>query len=91
MNQKSTAEVHLDRWGKSGLTQVEYCKKNGVNPGTFAYWKNKHGKKKLLVKEDNSFIEISPEVFDAGETMIEIRIDPEGEIRVYLRPRRNFR
>jgi hypothetical protein len=29
----------LTAWQRSGLSQVEYCRRQGINDGTFAWWK----------------------------------------------------
>jgi hypothetical protein len=28
-------------WGQSGLSQVEFCRQEGINGGTFAWWKRR--------------------------------------------------
>ncbi len=32
---------HLDRWGRSGLSQAEFCRRHGLKAVTFAWWKRK--------------------------------------------------
>ncbi len=32
---------HIQQWGNSGLTQVDYCKANGLIPHRFTYWKKR--------------------------------------------------
>lgn len=34
-------QTHLKAWGKSGLTQREYCRRNHLIPHRFTYWKRK--------------------------------------------------
>lgn len=34
---------HLDRWGRSGLSQAAYCRRHGLKAVTFAWWKRKLG------------------------------------------------
>ena len=34
---------HLDRWGRSGLSQAAYCRRHGIKAVTFAWWKRKLG------------------------------------------------
>jgi transposase-like protein len=29
----------LAAWGQSGLSQTEFCRREGINLGTFAWWK----------------------------------------------------
>ncbi len=37
-------EEHLKNWELSGQSQVEYCRKNGINIKSFHYWKRKIGR-----------------------------------------------
>jgi hypothetical protein len=32
---------HIDQWQSSGLTQKEYCRRNGFNWSTFHYWRKR--------------------------------------------------
>ena len=34
-------EQHLKVWKKSGLSQAEYCRQNGLSRSRFGYWKRK--------------------------------------------------
>lgn len=34
-------ERHIAQWGGSGLSQVEYCRKNKIGLKAFQYWKRK--------------------------------------------------
>ena len=34
-------QVHIRAWSKSGLSQNEYCRRNGLRPNQFCYWKKK--------------------------------------------------
>ncbi len=33
--------IHLKAWSKSGLTQLEYCRRNQLKASRFTYWKTK--------------------------------------------------
>jgi len=35
---------HVDQWSESGLSQLEYCRKNDLIPHRFTYWKRKFKK-----------------------------------------------
>ena len=37
-------KAHIRAWGKSGLTQNEYCRRNSLKPHQFTYWKSKYYK-----------------------------------------------
>ncbi len=34
-------KAHIRQWGHSGLSQVDYCKANGLVPHRFTYWKKR--------------------------------------------------
>jgi hypothetical protein len=34
-------QAHLYAWGRSGLTQNEYCKQHNLSSSKFCYWKKK--------------------------------------------------
>ena len=34
-------KAHIQQWGHSGLSQVDYCKANGLVAHRFTYWKNR--------------------------------------------------
>lgn len=34
---------HLDQWKSGGLSQVDYCRRNGINIKSFRYWKRRIG------------------------------------------------
>jgi len=35
-------QAHIEAWTRSnGLSQVEYCRQNGLRPNRFTYWKRK--------------------------------------------------
>ena len=33
--------AHIEAWRQSGVSQAEYCRKNGINNHQFGYWKKK--------------------------------------------------
>lgn len=37
---------HIETWGKSNLTQAEYCRRNQLASKSFTYWKGKLKKEK---------------------------------------------
>ncbi|HQN18618.1 MAG TPA: hypothetical protein PKV86_05755 [Syntrophobacteraceae bacterium] len=45
----------LDDWKASGLTQVEYCRRNNLDPRKFLYWKNRF----LPKPKAATFVELS--------------------------------
>lgn len=36
---------HIGAWKKSGLSQIDYCKRNNLSRHRFTYWKNRDNKK----------------------------------------------
>ena len=34
-------KAHSEAWLSSGLSQMSYCAKEGINHGTFCYWRNR--------------------------------------------------
>jgi hypothetical protein len=46
LEKKRYWESHLESWSRSGLSQAEYCRQNGIRIKGFGYWKRK------LVKKD---------------------------------------
>ncbi len=41
MDRQTSRKDHITAWRKSGLTQREYARNNGININTFAYWLSK--------------------------------------------------
>ncbi len=37
--------AHVEAWRQSGMSQTEYCRKNGINNHQFGYWKKKFTRK----------------------------------------------
>lgn len=42
-------EKMLSRWQASGLSQIEFCRRNGLNRHRFQYWKRRTGKNNQTV------------------------------------------
>jgi hypothetical protein len=53
-------------WEQSGLTQLQFCRQQGLNGGTFAWWKRKLGRRAAAApkrrgrppKSSRSFVEV---------------------------------
>ena len=41
---------HIKRWEESGLSQIDYCRANGLSRHHFTYWKCKNNRKNNPVK-----------------------------------------
>lgn len=68
-----SADEHLNRWAISGLSQKEYCRQNGVNLNTFAYWRHRSKGTKHIPAEQNLVrIEAKPIM---TERRLEIRLN----------------
>jgi hypothetical protein len=48
-------QEHLERWRQSGLSQIEYCRQNGIKPRRWNYWK-----KNLTRKSNEANISFVP-------------------------------
>lgn len=63
--------AHISRQAKSGLSQAEYCRHNGLHPVTFSQWKRR-------LKEDahnSGFVALAlPAVFDRQSTDTAFRV-----------------
>jgi len=59
---------HIKAWENSNLSQLDFCKKNGIALGTFGYWRKRYLRKektdttikafkpiKLVAKTENNF------------------------------------
>ena len=42
--------THFEEWTRTQLSQVEYCRQNGLRPNRFTYWKRKFQRKDLPVE-----------------------------------------
>jgi hypothetical protein len=65
--------AHVEAWRKSGGSQAEYCRKNGLNHHQFGYWKKKYTDKEKSA-QCSAFVAIpvqhrqasTPEQSDSG-------------------------
>ena len=48
-------EKRLKDWRSSGMSQAAYCRRNGIRPKSFAYWKKKEG----VPKKEVRFVPVS--------------------------------
>jgi hypothetical protein len=77
-------EKKIRAWVKSGLTQSEYCKRNGIPLSSFGNWRRRLGEN---IREDVSFVRLVDSVDKAcGDTVIEIVLSDT----LYLRVRENI-
>jgi transposase-like protein len=74
MKQFSNSEKnkHIRKWQQSGISCIEYCRKNNLHPNTLYRWKKTFDRESEAIK--SSFVEIpaSLETIDNGP---EIRIE----------------
>ncbi len=85
-------EEHLKNWELSGESQVEYCRKNGINIKSFHYWKRRIGRSycapamvELPISWSVPVTPASPQlclVFDRFRVEIGKGFDPEDLERV---------
>lgn len=80
MSKESEWRTHIEEWKQSGLSQSEWCRSKGFNPGRLSYWRQKLG----YTKQPNiNFTEIShkPAVTSAKESKLVISI---GNARIEI-------
>ena len=80
---------HIKSWRESGLSQYQYCKREGLVSSTFHYWVKKHNHEKTQCKDRdaklaNTFlpIEVSPLSSDISPLAGGIEINYPNGIRV---------
>ena len=67
-------QKHISQWSKSGLTQAEYCRRNGLSAAAFHWWKGELQRKSKLQKKPSTpmqFVEVQgvpPAHAGRGET-----------------------
>jgi hypothetical protein len=90
----------IEQWRRSGVSQVEFCRRRGVRPGTFAFWKHTlardgHGRA-LPVARPAAAPAFVPVRVSAGAAVNEAApaatpVDASGEIEIVLDRRRRVR
>jgi len=69
--------VQLRAWQRSGLTQAEFCRRQGVGRNTFATWKHRLGRRE---REPGQDLGIGDERRDVSPVrLIPVTIRPDGE------------
>ena len=71
---------HAAAWKSSGLTQREYCERNGVRRSTLAYWSSRI----KAEREANGFVEIGKVagVAGSGSGTIEVLVADRYRVRL---------
>lgn len=49
----------VESWKESGLSKAEYCRREGINRGTFSTWSHRY--KTQIEGERKGFVEITPQ------------------------------
>lgn len=52
-------KAHSEAWLSSGLSQMTYCAKEGINHGTFCYWRNRIKKIESNAINSAQFLEVN--------------------------------
>ena len=68
---------HLERWGKSGQTQVQYCASAGLSITTFCRWKSRLTD--AIVRKTPA-----PPPADKGISLIPVRLAPPVSVATSL-------
>ena len=74
---------HFKAWEKSGLSQPDFCREQGINQHSFTYWRSKLGTKKKGV---GTFVEVRPAAAAKGFELnlpggITIKVPPGFDAR----------
>lgn len=74
-------ERRLVRWEKSGLTRVEFARREGVNPSTLGWWRSILNDSRQA--PELSFVEVAlPEVTSAASAHLEVVLVNGRTVRV---------
>ena len=79
-------QKHLDQWKKSGLSQSEYSRQNGINKNSFA-WAKRRLSGKAKADRTPVFLEIPVQAKTAAAdsgNLIELRIEDDQSICLRL-------
>lgn len=68
---------HVQQWGRSGATQVQYCKEHELSVAAFRWWRRK------LVDDPPALVPAKRSRPTSGPTFTEIRIPQGGEAAAY--------
>ena len=74
-------KAHLKVWGKSGLTQNEYCRRNKLKSNQLTYWKTKFNKE---IPEQVNFVPVPvniDNVIDSGDSGVSVQL---GTIQIRI-------
>ena len=52
-NKDETWAVHIENWRSGEVSQAEYCRRNGLKPYAFSYWK-----KRLSEPAETAFVAV---------------------------------
>lgn len=75
---KHYREEHITSWQRSGLTQSEYCRQNGIPLTSFGNWKRSQSSDTIPA---SPFIELKRH-FSVREDYFELQIDPGLTLRI---------
>ncbi len=66
---------HINEWGRSGITQIEYCRQHKLSTKSFTYWK-----RRLRQKSSVSFVpvQVKPETPIAVDRSSELVLHKDG-------------
>jgi len=85
--------AHVRAWRASGLSQTEYCRREGLNRNLLSQWKGKLEGGRRKRKPEVEFVEVqAPEPEPQAEPAFEVAIGPGGiTIRLNLSGAWNWR
>lgn len=70
-------QQHIDQWQKSGLSQIEYCRRNRIKKYQWGYWK-----KRLLTAPKSPTMLVPLKIPSKSASCLRVRIDDHIVIEV---------
>lgn len=79
-NRRRCWREHVRKWKESGLTQAEYCRRNGINRRGLFYWK----KRFVQCESEISLVEISlpPGCITPGSSVLRVLVGDRHRIEI---------
>jgi hypothetical protein len=68
---------HSDLWKESGLSQKEYCKKEGLKSTTFSYWRRVFKSNDEVLKTTFQEVKLKEEKSDNVSPLLQVKL-PNG-------------
>lgn len=60
---------HIEQHGQSGLSKVDYCRREKITVSTFDYWRSKLRSASAINSDEKGFVAIGPRSSEPGVTI----------------------